>query len=213
MRLVSVNVALPREVRTDRGAVLTGIFKTPAAGRVAVRWTNLEGDAQADLDNHGGVHKAVYAYPVEHYEHWRREMGRGPFGHGQFGENLTVEGMLEDAVFIGDAFRIGTAVFEVSQPRTPCFKLGLRMGLPSFPKLFLESGRVGFYLRVLQEGEVGAGDAVEVAHRDPERLSVRETVRLMYFARADLEAARKALRVPALAPGWRRSFEERVAGR
>ncbi len=209
--MLSVNVSLPKEVPHGSGTVGTGIFKEPVAGRVVLRTLNLDGDRQADLVNHGGVHQAAYAYPAEHYDYWRRELGRGNFGFGQFGENFTVEGMLEDGIHVGDVFRVGGALVEVSQPRTPCFKLGIKMGLPRFPKLFLASGRVGFYLRVLKEGEVGAGDAVERVESDPERLTVREASRLMFFEEENLEGARRALRVRALSPGWRDAFEKRLA--
>lgn len=210
MKLLSVNVSLPKEVSHWSGTVETGIFKEPVAGRIMLRTLNLDGDGQADLVNHGGTHQAVYAYPAEHYDYWQRELGRDGFGFGQFGENFTVEGMLEDEVHVGDVFRVGGARVEVSQPRTPCFKLGIKMGLPRFPKLFLASGRIGFYLRVLKEGEVGAGDAVERVESDPERLTVREASRLLFFEKENLEGARRALRVRALSPGWRDSFEERL---
>jgi len=210
MRLLSVNVSHPREVAHGRKKVRTGIFKEPVAGRVVLRALNLDGDGQADLVNHGGVHRAAYAYPVENYDHWGRELGRDDLSFGQFGENFTVEGMTEDDIHIGDLFRVGEALVEVSQPRPPCFKLGIKMAMPGFPKLFLASGRVGFYLRVLEEGEVGAGDEIERVRRDPERLTVRETSHLLFFEGEDLEGARRALRVPALSPGWRESFEERL---
>ncbi len=212
MKLVSVNVSLPKLVVHDGGMVLTGIFKEPVSGRVRVTTLKLEGDGQADLDVHGGAHKAVYAYPCEHYDHWRRELGRNDFGFGQFGENLTVEGLLEDVVHIGDVFRVGSALLQVSQPRTPCFKLGIKMGTQSFLKPFLWSGRIGFYCRVLEEGEVGAGDPIHAVRTDPARLSVREVSRLMYLDKSDLEGARRAAAVEALTPAWRQSFEERVNG-
>jgi MOSC domain-containing protein YiiM len=211
LKLLSVNVSLPKIAVHDGGVVLTGIFKEPVAGRVRVSTLNVEGDRQADLRVHGGVDKAVYAYPFEHYEHWKRELGREDLGFGQFGENFTVEGLLEDAVYIGDVFRVGSTVMQVSQPRTPCFKLGIKMGTQRFLKPFLASGRVGFYLRVLEEGEVGAGDSIERVRTDPARLSAREVSRLMYLDREDLDGARRAAAVEALAAGWRRSFEERLA--
>jgi MOSC domain-containing protein YiiM len=211
VKLVSVNVSLPKLVVHDGGLVSTGIFKEPAAGRVRMRTLNLDGDRQADLRVHGGPHKAVYAYPVEHYDHWRGELGRDDLRDGQFGENLTVQGLLEDEVYVGDVLRVGRAVVQVSQPRTPCFKLGIRMGTQTFLKPFLRSGRVGFYLRVLEEGDVGAGDAIERVHPDPERLSIREVSRIMYLDPDDLEGARRALRVAALSPTWRDSFAERLA--
>ncbi len=210
MKLLSVNVSLPREVLHERETVSTGIFKRPVAGRVMLRTSNLDGDGQADLENHGGIHRAAYAYSIENYYHWRREIGRTDFAFGQFGENFTVEGMVEDDIHIGDVFRVGDALVEVTQPRPPCFKLGIKMGMARFPKLFLASGRVGFYLRVLEEGEVGAGDVFELIESGPERMTVREMSRLLFFEPENLEGAKRALRVRALSPGWRDSFEERL---
>jgi len=211
MKLLSVNVSLPREVPHGRKTVSTGIFKEPVEGRVMLRKTNLDGDGQADLENHGGVDRAAYAYSIENYDHWRRELGRDGFAFGQFGENFTVKGMVEDGIHIGDVFRVGDALVEVSQPRPPCFKLGIKMGMAGFPKQFLASGRVGFYLRVLEEGEVGAGDVFERVKSDLERITVREMSRLLFFEPENLEGAKRALRVRALSPGWRDSFEERLA--
>jgi MOSC domain-containing protein YiiM len=210
MKLLSVNVSLPIGVPHGRKTVSTGIFKEPVAGRIMLRKTNLDGDRQADLENHGGVDRAAYAYTIENYDHWRRELDREEFAFGQFGENFTVEGMMEDGIHIGDVFRVGDALVEVSQPRPPCFKLGIKMDRPSFPKTFLASGRVGFYLRVLEEGEVGAGDAFERVEIDPERVTVREMSRLLFFEPESLEGAKRALRVRALSPGWRSSFRERL---
>ncbi len=210
MKLLSVNVSLPREVLHEHETVSTGIFKRPVAGRVMLRTSNLDGDGQADLENHGGIHRAAYAYSIENYYHWRREIGRTDFAFGQFGENFTVEGMVEDDVHIGDVFRVGDALVEVTQPRPPCFKLGIKMGMARFPKLFLASGRIGFYLRVLEEGEVGAGDVFELIESGPERMTVREMSRLLFFEPENLEGAKRALRVRALSPGWRDSFEERL---
>lgn len=210
MRLLSVNVSLPRHVPYGRRTVSTGIFKVPVEHRVALRRLNLDGDGQADLVNHGGPHRAAYAYPVENYGYWGRELDRADFAFGQFGENFTVEGMTEDDVHIGDVFRVGSALVEVSQPRPPCFKLGIKMGMPKFPKLFLASGRVGFYVRVLEEGEVGRGDAFERIEAHPERVTVRETSDLLFFDPDNLRGAERVLRVPALSPGWRASFEERL---
>jgi MOSC domain-containing protein YiiM len=211
MKLLSVNVSPPAEVVHGGKTVTTGIFKEPVDGRVMFRTLNLDGDGQADLIGHGGIHKAAYAYSVENYDYWKRELGRTDFTFGQFGENFTVEGMLEDGIHVGDVFRVGGALVEVTQPRVPCFKLGIKMGLPRFVKMFLASCRVGFYLRVLEEGEVGAGDGFERVRTDPERMTVREICRLLYFDRGNLEGARRALRVRALSPGWRQSFEERLA--
>ncbi len=204
-RLVSVNVGRPRDVEHMGRIVTTGIYKKPVAGRVRVRRLNLDGDAQADLTVHGGADKAVYAYPAEHYEPWRRELGH-ELPWGTFGENLTVTGMLEDEVAIGDAFRIGDAVVEVSQPRTPCSKLAMRMGMPEFPKRFLASGRTGFYLRVLTEGEVGSGDPIEQVAADPARLTVHRATRLRYFEHDDRDAIAAAAAVAAFSPSWRAWF-------
>ena len=206
MKLVSVNVSPPKEIGEPGREVRTGIFKEPVAGRIAVGRTNLEGDGQADLTVHGGVHKAVYAYPIEHYDTWRRELGRDDLPWGQFGENLTVEGMLEEGVCIGDVFRVGSASLEVSQPREPCFKLGIKFRSPAFPKKFLKSERSGFYFRVIEEGEVGACDSILRIHSDPARLSVREVFHLKMFDRQNTEGVRRALAVEALSPSWREAF-------
>ena len=211
MKLLSVNVSLPREVTYEGKTTTTGIFKEPVSGRVMLWTLNLEGDGQGDLKAHGGTYKAAYAYSIENYDCWKRELGRGDFTFGQFGENFTVEGMLDDAIYIGDVFRVGTALVEVTQPRVPCFKLGIKMGSPQFPKMFLASGRIGFYLRVLEEGEVGAGDIFEHVTGEPERMTVREVCQLLYFDPKNLDRAKKALRIRALSPGWRRSFEERLS--
>lgn len=179
MKLLSVNVARPKRVRHSGRAVRTSIFKEPVSGRVAVRRRNVEGDEQADLSVHGGPDKAVYAYDIGGYEHWCRELSRElPFG--QFGENLTVEGMPETEVRIGDIYRVGTALLQVSAPRSPCFKLALKMGLPRFPRAFLASGRTGFYLRVLEEGEIGVGDAIELVSQDPRGVTVGQMTRFAY---------------------------------
>lgn len=210
MRLISVNVSLPRPVEFRGQFVSTGIFKEPAGGRVAVRRLSLAGDWQADLRSHGGLNKAVYAYPLEHYAHWATELGRDDLRPGQFGENLTVEGRTEETVRLGDAFRVGTALLQVTQPRYPCFKLGIRMGDASFPRRFLASGRTGFYLRVLEEGELGAGDAVELVERS-EGLTVRELWHLVLVDTGNVEAARRALQCPTLGPEWREPLEERLS--
>lgn len=209
-KLLSVNVSRPKEFSDQKTIVRTGIFKEPVKGRGMLRRFNLDGDAQADLKVHGGPHKAVYAYTVENYDFWARELGRNNFTFGQFGENFTVERMPEEDVHIGDVYRVGSALIEVTQPRVPCFKLGLRMGLAQFPKRFLASGRVGFYLRVLEEGEVGAGDRIERVQIGPQQMSIREVVRLAYFETENLEGAKKAVRISALSPGWRTMFEERL---
>ena len=211
MKLLSVNVSPPREVVYGGEPVTTGIFKEPIHGRVMLRTLNLDGDGQADLVGHGGIYKAAYAYSVENYEYWRRELGRTDLAFGQFGENFTVEGMVEDEIHVGDVFRVGGAMVDVTQPRVPCYKLGMKMGLRGFEKAFLASYRVGFYLRVLEEGEVGAGDVLYRVRTDPERMTVREVCHLLYFDPENLEGAKQALNIAALSPGWRQSFEERLA--
>lgn len=175
--VVSVNVALPAPLATAQGEVLSGIRKSPVAGRVAVGRLGLAGDGQADPRVHGGLEKAVYCYSHDHYAWWTERLRRSDLGHGAFGENLTLEGMGETEVRIGDIYRVGTAVLQVTKPRSPCFKLVARMGLPDFQRTFLESGRVGFYCRVLEEGDVGAGDAVERISTPPDAPTVREDSR------------------------------------
>ena len=216
MFLLSVNVGQPREVsyvdrRGREKITTTGIFKEPVAGRVMLRTLNLDGDAQADLNGHGGTYKAAYAYTVENYRYWANELGRTNFAPaGQFGENFTVEGMPDDEIWIGDVFRIGRALVEVTQPRVPCFKLGIRMGIPDFQKQFAQSCRVGFYLRVLEEGEVGPGDEFMRVREASVRMTVRDVMHLLYFDPDNLEDAKKALDIEALSPGWRQSFADRV---
>jgi MOSC domain-containing protein YiiM len=210
VKLLSVSVSQPKAVPYRGNTVQTGIFKEPVAGRVALRRLGLHGDRQVDLRYHGGVNKAVYAYPFEHYATWAAELGRDDLAFGQFGENFTVEGMLEDDVRIGDVYRLGTAVVEVTQPRTPCFKLGIRMGMAGFPKLLLASGRTGFYLSVREEGEVAASDSLERLSRDPESLSIRRLWQLVYQEPDNVDDARKALRLTTLRREWREPLQERV---
>ncbi|NUM54769.1 MAG: MOSC domain-containing protein [Candidatus Hydrogenedentes bacterium] len=213
MRLISLNVSLPRTVAGPKGPVETGIFKEPVEGRVAVRKLNIDGDGQADLRFHGGADKAVYAYPVEHYAFWKTELQRERMPFGLFGENLTVEGMLERNVCIGDTFRAGTAVVQVTQPRVPCFKLGIKMGDAAFVKRFLRSRRSGFYLRVVEEGDVAAGDAIELIEADPHGLSVHD-VHIIHFSDTDaidVDGIRRALSVPALSGEWRTELDEILA--
>lgn len=208
MKLHSVNVSQPKTVSYKGRAVSTGIFKTPVTGRVTVRQLNLDGDGQADLSVHGGIDKAVYAYPFEHYAAWAKELGRDDLVFGQFGENLTVEGMLEETVHIGDTFRIGPALFEVTQPRVPCFKLGLKMGSAQFPKKFLASYRSGYYVRVLEEGDVGAGDKITRVNTDSNGVSIRQAVHLAFFEQDDPTLLKQVLGIRALSQDWRRMFED-----
>ncbi len=210
MKLLAVSVSLPREVTVKGKTVRTGIFKEPVNRRVQVKTLNLDGDGQADLIGHGGEMRAVLVYSFENYAHWATELGRTDFSFGQFGENFTVEQMLDDEIHVGDRFRIGTAVFEVSQPRVPCYKLAIKMRTDGFYSRLLQSGRPGFYFRVLEEGEVGAGDAVHRLSAHPVGMTVRQMSNLLYFEKDDLDGARHALRIDAMSPGWRQSFEMRL---
>ncbi len=177
MKILSVNVGMPREIEWRGETIRTSIFKAPVPGRVRVRRLNLEGDQQSDLTVHGGRNKAVYVYPSEHYPFWRTELPDTELPWGAFGENLTTEGLLEESVAIGDVLRCGSAEFVVTQPRMPCFKLGIRFGRPDMPRRFQRAGRHGFYLAVLREGEVGAGDPIELVAAAGDRVSVAEAVR------------------------------------
>lgn len=210
MTLISINVGFPREIIHGGRTVSTGIFKAPVAGPVWLGRLNLVGDGQADLRVHGGTDKAVYVYPFEHYAFWAGELGRNEFSHGQFGENFTTEGLLEDEVSIGDVFRIGVARVQVTQPRTPCFKLGIRMGDENFPTRFTAANRTGFYLRVLEEGMVKAGDAIDRVERAAGSMSVRDIFHLRHVGgtRAEYE---RAARLPGLSQSWRAAFEKRMA--
>ncbi|MDQ3910821.1 MAG: MOSC domain-containing protein [Actinomycetota bacterium] len=210
MKLVSVNVSLPKRGRHARREVATGIFKKPVRGSVMLRTPKPGREGQADLVNRGAIYRSASVYPMEHYDYWRRELGREDLTFGQFGEDFTVEGMLEDDIYIGDVFRAGHALVEVSHPRPPFFKLGIKMGMAQFPKLFLRSGRVGFYLRVLEEGEVRAGDTFELVKADPVRITVAEMSHLLFFDPENLEGAKRALRIKGLSPAWRSTFEERL---
>lgn len=172
-----------------------------------LREKNIDGDGQGDLRVHGGTYKAIYGYPIEHYAHWQQELQRNDFTYGQFGENLTVEGLLEEVVHVGDVFQIGSTVkLQITQPRVPCFKLAYKMGLPEFAKQFLESRRVGFYFRVLEEGEIIAGDAIQCIEVASEPMSVTEIVNLRYFDRDNHEKIARARKLPALSPSWKRDF-------
>jgi MOSC domain-containing protein YiiM len=211
MRLVSVNVGLPRTVRWKGRDVTTGIFKRPVEGRIPLRRLNLDGDRQADLSVHGGAAKAVYAYPLEHYAFWRQQLGE-ELPLGTFGENLTVEGLpLEAEAAVGDRFRIGTAELVVTQPRLPCYKLGLRFGREEMVKRFLASRRTGYYLAVEVEGDVGAGDRIETLARHPARIPVAEITRVYASDRDDLATIERLVAIDALPDDWRTYFEKRLA--
>jgi MOSC domain-containing protein YiiM len=203
MKVLSVNVAQARPIKIGGRDVMTGIFKEPVRGRVRARRHALDGDVQADLRVHGGEHKAVYAYPVEHYAYWEKALARSGFGPGTFGENLTISGLLETDTHIGDVLRIGSAILQVTHPRMPCAKLAHKFGRPELIKEFLLSGRSGFYLRVEEEGELGAGDDIEIVRRDPNGVTVRQLLGLTDLNEHDPELARRAAKLEALPPSWR----------
>jgi MOSC domain-containing protein YiiM len=213
MRVVSVNVGKPREVEWKGKIVSTSIFKEPVTGRVAMRRLNLDGDRQADLSVHGGAEKAVYVYPAEHYQFWRNEFPNMELPWSMFGENLTVEGLQEDTVNIGDQLRIGSAQVVVTQPRMPCYKLGIKFKRDDILKRFLVSGRSGFYLAVLEEGEVEAGDPITLIKRNENGVTVGDITRLYTSDKHNLAALRKAVTVEALPEGWREYFYERINSR
>jgi MOSC domain-containing protein YiiM len=210
MKLVTISVGLPRAVPWKGRTVTTAIYKSPVNGRAHLGKLNLDGDRQADLSVHGGPDKAVYVYPAEHYEFWREKGIAEKLPHGSFGENFTTTGLLEDSVHIGDQFRIGSAEVVVTQPRLPCYKLGVRFGQAEMVKRFSESRLTGFYLAVLREGEVGAGDMVETLSQDENRVTVSAITRLYLDGDDDPETLERALRVTALPPGWRDYFLERI---
>jgi MOSC domain-containing protein YiiM len=211
MRVLSVNVGLPREVTWRGKPVRTGIYKEPVTGRVPLRRLNLDGDRQADLRVHGGPDMAIYAYPSEYYELWSRERPELELGPGTFGENLTTEGLPDEDVSIGDRFRFGTAELVVTQPRLPCFKLGIKMGRDEFVTEFLERGLYGFYLAVIREGHVEAGDPIVALTREPHRFGVNEVARLYARDRDDVESMRRAAELGVLPERWRDYFRKRVA--
>jgi ferredoxin-NADP reductase/MOSC domain-containing protein YiiM/ferredoxin len=206
-RLLSVNVGLPRDLAWSGRTVHTGIWKYPVQGRCRVKRLNLEGDGQGDLAGHGGEQRAVLVYQIDSYAYWQEYLKRTGFVHGQFGENFTVEGLADDAVCIGDRYQIGSALFEVTQPRVTCYRVGIRMEEPRMPALLVSQGRPGFYLRVLREGDVGAGDEIVKVAEAEERMTVAEIDALLYSANHPRDRLERALRITALSPGWRGSFE------
>jgi len=211
MKLLSVNVGLPREVEWNGRIVRTSIFKAPVRGRVKVRKLNLNGDEQSDLTVHGGVHKAVYVYPSEHYAFWHEQLLGVDLPQGVFGENFTTEGSLDDkAVHIGDRFRIGSAEFVVTQPRMPCFKLGIRFGRADMVKRFLHSGRNGFYFAVAEEGEVAADDSIELLARDENGVTVADIVELYTADAAKQDLLQRVSELPTLPESWRAYFRKRL---
>src|SRR5712671_6634324 len=213
MKIISLNVGMPREVLWHGRSVTTGIFKEPVAARVALRKLNLDGDRQADLTVHGGEYKAVYCYPLEHYDYWKKELPGRELPTAIFGENFTTEGLLEDSTHLGDQFSIGSAEVIVTQPRLPCYKLGVRFQSDDMVRRFLASGRTGFYFAVTQEGDVGAGDDIAVIARDPNRVPVSEVTRL-YIAKSyghdEVSSIQRASRVKALPESWKAYFQQRL---
>ena len=213
MKLVSVSTGLPREVTWHGIPVTTGIFKRPVEGRVMLRKLNLDGDRQADLSVHGGEHKAAYCYPLEHYAYWKTQLPGRELPMAIFGENFTTNGLLEDSVHLGDRLSIGSAEVVVTQPRLPCYKLGIRFQADDMVKRFLASGRTGFYLAVVREGEVGASDEIEVTARDPNGVTISEITHLYVAKRYsddDVASVQRAVRVAALPNSWKQYFQERL---
>jgi MOSC domain-containing protein YiiM len=210
MKILSVNIGLPKEVTWQGKVVTTGIFKEPVNAPVMMRTLNLEGDRQADLTVHGGVTKAIYAYPSEHYGYWRTELPGVDLPWGMFGENFTTEGLLEEAVYIGDRFRIGGTEVMATEPRMPCYKLGIKFGRADVIKRFLASRRTGFYFAVVRGGMVGAGDPIELIGREQQKISVADITRLYAFEKNDLEGLRRAIGVDSLPESWKGYFRHRL---
>src|SRR5271167_477672 len=206
-KLVALNVGMPRDVAWKGQTVRTGIWKNPVRGRLAVRRLNIDGDGQGDLGGHGGVNRAVMVYQLDSYRYWERELSRTNFSYGQFGENFTVDGLPDVEVCIGDRYRIGTALFEVSQPRVTCYRVGIRMDEPQMAALLVAHHRPGFYFRVLEEGEVEAGDEIVKVADGPEQMSVAEIDALLYLPGRPRELLERSLRIPALSSGWKGSFQ------
>src|SRR6266566_2916258 len=210
MQVISVNVGVPREVDRKGRTVVTGIFKESVEGRIAVRRLNLEGDRQADLTVHGGPEKAIYVYPSEYYPFWREQFPEMDLPWGMFGENLTVAGLLDETVHIGDHFQVGSAHLVVTQPRLPCNKLGIKFGRDDILKRFLQSGMTGFYFAVLKEGEVAAGDPIRLLYRDEHQVKVTDITRLCRQDKHNLDLLRRAMAVEALPQAWRDYFLQRL---
>ena len=209
-KLISINVSLPKEVDFEGQKVIPGIFKEPIEGRIILRRLNLDGDKQADLTVHGGPDKAVYAYPIEHYEFWHKVYPYMKMPNGMFGENFTTEGLMEDVVNVGDIFRIGSAKVIATQPRMPCYKLGVKFGRMDVLKRFLASGRSGIYFKVLEEGEVGTGDPIIQIKKDINRVGISDIVRLYASDRENIKLMRRAVKVEALPDGWKDYFYEQI---
>jgi MOSC domain-containing protein YiiM len=209
-KLISINVSLPKEVDFEGQKVITGIFKGPIEGRIILKTPNLDGDKQADLTVHGGPDKAVYAYSIEHYEFWRKVYPDIKMPNGMFGENFTTEGLMEAEVNVGDVFEIGSSKVIATQPRMPCYKLGVKFGRMDVLKKFLASGRSGIYFRVLEEGDVGAGDQIMQIKKDTNRVGISDIVRLYASDREDIKMMRRTVKVEALPEGWKDYFYEQI---
>jgi MOSC domain-containing protein YiiM len=210
MKIISLNIGLPRLVEYHGEPVATGIFKEPVPGPVMLRTLNLDGDRQADLSVHGGVSKAAYGYPSEHYEFWKKQLPEMNLPYGMFGENFTTEGLFEDAVNVGDRFRVGKAELMATEPRLPCYKLGIKFGRTDIIKRFLQSRRTGFYFAVVREGEVKAGDEIELVSRDRNGITIADVTRLYAFEKDDLEGLRRVVKLGALSESWREYFLNRL---
>src|SRR3954462_4109832 len=204
--LLSVNVGMPKDVAWQGKTVFTGVFKEPVTGPCRARRLNLDGDGQGDVAGHGGEQRAVFVYQIDSYRYWEHELGRNDFVYGQFGENFTVEGLRDDEVCIGDRYQIGTATFEVTQPRVTCYRVGIRMNDPRIPALLVSHHRPGFYFRVLEEGDVQAGDEIIKLASGPEQMPVAEADALLYLPGHTRHQLLRTLRIPALSPGWQASF-------
>jgi ferredoxin-NADP reductase/MOSC domain-containing protein YiiM len=210
-QLLSVNVGLPQDIEWQGKTVHTAIWKTPVQGRRVARRLNIDGDGQGDLVGHGGEHRAVFVYQINSYRYWQGQLGRSDFSYGQFGENFTVDGLLDGEVCIGDRYRIGSAVFEVTQPRVTCYRVGIRMNEPQMAALLVAHGRPGFYFRVIEEGEIEAGDEIVQVTAGPERMTVADINALLYMPGHPRNQLERALRIPALSAGWRNSFQALLA--
>jgi MOSC domain-containing protein YiiM len=211
MSVISVNVGQPREVVSKGKKVVTGIYKEPVAGSVIVRQLNLDGDRQADLTVHGGPNKAIYVYPSEYYHYWRQQFPEMELPWGMFGENLTVAGLLDETVHVGDRFQVGSAQVMVTQPRLPCYKLGIKFGRDDILKRFLDSALTGFYLKVIKEGAVAAGDSIMLISRDQHRVKVSDITRLYKQDKYNVDLLRRVVEVEALPEEWRDYFRERLS--
>lgn len=209
-KIVSLNVGLPRRVVFNGQVVTTGIFKEPTDGHVMIRRLNLDGDKQADLTVHGGVDKAVYSYAAEHYDYWRGELPSMDLPWGIFGENFTTQGLLEDNVNIGDTLQVGSAKLMVTQPRMPCYKLGVRFGRMDIVRRFMASGRPGIYCKVLEEGEVVKGDKINIISKDKNNITVIDIVRMYNRDHRDIEIMKRAIKIGALPEGWKYEFLQRI---